>query len=99
MCIKLSQNSSVWKDTIRIPKFIKIGQEFQRFEGYPVMQGSQEEKHGNLWGVHTRFGTNKPMKKGPEYQCLKGLGQNSNNYKNSARIKMFRRIRSEFQCS
>ena len=38
------------------------------------------------------------IKIGPEVQCLKGFDQYTNVYKNRARIPLFKRIRSEFQC-
>ena len=36
------------------------------------------------------------IKIGSEFQYLEGQGQNSNSYKNKARIRMFARIRPEF---
>ena len=74
------------------------GNSFKCFDQYQVMQGSKEGKRANLWGPRTHFGANIPMKIGPEYQCLKELGQNSNVYKKSNGIQKFWRIRSEFQC-
>ena len=74
------------------------GSPFKYYGQYPVNQGFQEGKRANLWGPHVQFGANIPMKIGPKYQCLKELGQNSNVYKNSTRIPMFERIRSESQC-
>ena len=71
---------------------------FKYYTQYPVMQGSQEGKCANSWGLRAHFEPKIPMEKGPEYQCLPELGQNYNFYKNSTRIQMFRKTRSEFQC-
>ena len=65
------------------------GNAFRCFRQYPVMQGSKEGKRNNLWGPRTHFGANIPMKIGPEYQCLKELGQNSNVYKKAPEFKCF----------
>ena len=83
------------------------GNAFKYFGQYRVMQGSKEGKRANLWGRHTHFGANIPMKIGPEYPCLKEFRselqrlqkkhRNSNVLKNKIRIPMFIKTAPEFQ--
>ena len=103
-----NKNQSIWPLRVwNIRPQPDNGNAFKYFGQYPVMQGSKEGKRTNLWGPRTHFGANIPMKIGPEYQCLKELGQNSNVYKkkhrnsnvlkNKIRIPMFIKKAPEFQ--
>ena len=67
----------------------KDAKAFKCYAQYPVMQGSQEGKRADLWGLRAQLGVNIPMNIGLEYQCLKGFCKNSNHNKNRTRIQMF----------